>query len=277
MIIHLSGKSGCLSNKGGLSLINKEVKKLKRLIIKLSYKSKEGHIASAFSILDILYILYDEILRNKTHDMNVGYDDKFILSKGHASLALYAILCKNGYFTQKELNTFCDYNSPFGGHPDKNKIPGVTASTGSLGHGLPVAVGIAMGNRIKGNDSKTFVLVGDGELNEGSNWEAILLAANHNLNNLICVVDHNKSTDRALKMDDLKNKFQSHGWSAVEIDGHNYEQIKSSLSKESSNQPLAIVAHTIKGQGIKKMENNPEWHHKYPNEKEYMEFIRELE
>ena len=255
----------------------KEIKKLKKLIIELSYKSKEGHIASAFSIIDILYILYDEILRIKTHDMNIDNDDTFILSKGHASLALYAILYNNSYFTLRELKTFCDYNSPFGGHPDKNKIPGVTASTGSLGHGLPLAVGIAMGKKIQGNTSKTFVLVGDGELNEGSNWEAILLAANHNLNNIVCIVDHNKSTDRALKIDDLKNKFQSHGWDAIEIEGHNYEQIKSSLSKELSIQPLSIVAHTIKGKGIKKMENNPEWHHKYPNDEEYAEFIRELE
>ena len=166
-------------------MIDEEIKKLKQLIIELSYKSKEGHIASAFSILDILYILYNEILRIRTHDVHLDNEDTFILSKGHASLALYAILYKNGYFTLKELMTFCDYNSPFGGHPDKNKIAGVSASTGSLGHGLPVSVGIAMGNKIKENDSKTFVLVGDGELNEGSNWEAIMYASGNKIDNII--------------------------------------------------------------------------------------------
>ena len=255
-----------------------EINKLRKLIVELCYESQEGHIASAFSILDILYVLYEKILKISLPDDKLDkINDIFILSKGHACLALYAVLYKKGFFTLNDLKTYCDYDSPFGGHPDKTRIPGVTASTGSLGHGLPIAVGIAMAKKIKKVQSETFVLVGDGELNEGTNWEAILLASHHNLKKLTCIVDHNHSTDRAVMIDNAKDKFISFGWNAKVIDGHDGEQIYSSLTqKPSNNKPIAIIARTIKGKGINKMENNQEWHHKSPNEREYLDFIEEL-
>lgn len=253
-----------------------EINKLKKLIIELSYNSKEGHIASAFSVLDIMYVLYERVLTISLDQDLEKNDDTFILSKGHASLALYVMLYNKNYFTLENLKTYCSFKSPFGGHPDKTKIPGVTASTGSLGHGLPMAVGIAMAKKIKGSKSKTFVLVGDGELNEGSNWEAILLSSHHKLENLICIVDHNHSTDRALMIDNIKEKFSSFGWEAYDVDGHDQDEIFSSLTQKKLNRPTAIIANTIKGKGIKKMEHNPEWHHKSPNEEEYLEFIKEL-
>jgi len=232
-------------------------KKLIKRIIDISYKKKEGHIGSSLSILDILYVLYDKIIQNKHH---------FILSKGHASLGLYAVL-EHFNLLDGDLETFCDFDSNLGGHPS-NKIKNVVASTGSLGHGLPIGVGMAMGEKIKNSDKKTFVIIGDGESNEGTIWESALLASNHNLDNLVCILDYNHSNDRAVKLDNLKNKFESFNWDVIEINGHSIDEITKALSY-NSDKPLLILANTIKGKGIPFMENNPEWHHKSPNEDEY--------
>ena len=253
-----------------------KINELKKLIIELSYKSQEGHIASAFSIMDILWVLYDKVLNITPENINSKKRDIFILSKGHASMALYSILYNKGFFPLEKLKTFCNYDSSFGGHPDKLKIPGIESSTGSLGHGLPFAIGAAMSRRIRKKISKIIVLVGDGELNEGSNWESMLLASHHRLNNLTCIIDYNHSTDRALSMDNIADKFNSFGWDTSVIDGHDSNQIYTAFIKRSSDKPYAIIAKTIKGKGCDKMENNPEWHHKAPNEKEYKEFLREL-
>ena len=232
-------------------------KKLIKRIIDIAYKAKEGHIASSLSILDILYVLYDKILNNEHH---------FILSKGHASLGLYVIL-EHFNLLEENLEDFCKMNGNLGGHPN-NKIKNIEASTGSLGHGLPMAVGIAMGEKIKKTNLKTFVIIGDGESNEGTNWESALLASNHKLDNLVCILDYNHSNDRALKLDNLKNKFESFNWDVIEINGHSIDEITKALSY-NSDKPLLILANTIKGKGIPFMENNPEWHHKAPNEDEY--------
>jgi transketolase len=232
-------------------------KKLIKRIIDIAYKAKEGHIASSLSILDILYVLYDKILNNEHH---------FILSKGHASLGLYVIL-EHFNLLEENLDDFCKMNGKLGGHPN-NKIKNIEASTGSLGHGLPMAVGIAMGEKIKKTNIKTFVIIGDGESNEGTNWESALLASNHKLDNLVCILDYNHSNDRALKLDNLKNKFESFNWDVIEINGHSIDEITKALSY-NSDKPLLILANTIKGKGIPFMENNPEWHHKAPNEDEY--------
>ena len=232
-------------------------KKLIKRIIDIAYKAKEGHIASSLSILDILYVLYDKILNNEHH---------FILSKGHASLGLYVIL-EHFNLLEENLEDFCKMNGKLGGHPN-NKIKNIEASTGSLGHGLPMAVGIAMGEKIKKTNLKTFVIIGDGESNEGTNWESALLASNHKLDNLVCILDYNHSNDRALKLDNLKNKFESFNWDVIEINGHSIDEITKALSY-NSDKPLLILANTIKGKGIPFMENNPEWHHKAPNEDEY--------
>ena len=162
---------------------NKKIRELKKVILKASYISKEGHIPSAFSILDILYVLYNQILNINANNPIDENRDRFILSKGHASLGLYAVLSDRGFIDSEELETFGKFSSRLGGHPDCNKIPGVEASTGSLGHGFPIAVGIAMALKIKKSSSRVFVIVGDGECNEGTIWETALLAVNHNLNN----------------------------------------------------------------------------------------------
>jgi transketolase len=173
-----------------------------------------------------------------------------------------------------DLNTFCDVDSKLGGHPT-DKIFGVESSTGSLGHGLPIGVGMALAYRIKKYKGKVYVLVGDGEANEGTIWESALLAKHHDLNNLCCIIDFNHSTDRAVNLGNLHRKFSSFGWDVIEIDGHDHDQIKAALTYPSTK-PICIIANTIKGKGLSQIENNPEWHHKFPNETEYQNMINEL-
>lgn len=236
-------------------------------ILELSYNKKEGHIGSSLSILDILFVLYDtKIKPNK---------DKFILSKGHASLGFYVILDHFGLLNC-DINTFCDFDSLIGGHPN-SKIASIEASTGSLGHGLPIGVGMAMANKINGNTNRVFVLIGDGESNEGTIWESALIAGHHKLNNLICIMDHNHSGDRAVSIGNIIKKFEAFDWHCVEVDGHDDKQLKNAFNIESLNRPIFILANTIKGHGIKTMESNPEWHHKSPTEEEYKSFLLELE
>ena len=242
-------------------------KDLLKRIIEISHKSKEGHIASSLSVLDIIYTMYDKIIVDKEKS-------DFILSKGHASLALYVVLDKFGLL-EENIENFCSFNSKLGGHPTI-QIKNITASTGSLGHGLPIGVGMALANKIKKTPNNVYVIIGDGESNEGTTWESALLASNHNLNNLYCILDYNHSNDRSLKIDSVLNKFQSFNWYCVEIDGHDENQILEAL-KTKSDKPIFILANTIKGKGCKRMENNPEWHHKYPNDLEFTEIIKEVE
>lgn len=249
---------------------------LRRIIVETATKAQEGHIASAFSILDILWVLYDKILKiDLRHSDNPGRD-RFILSKGHASLGLYAVLAAKGFFKEDELKNFCKFNSRLGGHPDRNKVPGVEVSTGSLGHGFPMSVGMALGLKIKKMKCKVIALVGDGECNEGTIWESALLASHHKLTHLCCIVDHNHSTDRALVVDDLQAKFEAFGWESCVIDGHNSEEILKALRKFPLSRPKAIIAKTVKGCGCKIMENNPAWHHKFPTAEEFKIILKDL-
>lgn len=254
-------------------MMKTKISELKETILKMSCKAQEGHIASAFSILDILWVLYDKILFDDTGAKR----GEFILSKGHASLALYVILKEKGLIRQEDLDHFAEYNSILGGHPSRNKVNGVVASTGSLGHGFPIAVGLALGNRIQDKPLHTFVMVGDGEMNEGSMWESIELAGHHKLSNLTCIVDYNHSTDRALDMGDMAEKFRAFGWDAAVINGHDHEAILGALSLDRVNdRPRVVVAETIKGYGCKEMENNPAWHHRFPTEEEMNQMLLEL-
>ena len=255
---------------------NKKIRELKKVILKASYISKEGHIPSAFSILDILYVLYNQILNIDANNPIDENRDRFILSKGHASLGLYAVLSERGFIHSEELETFGKFSSRLGGHPDCNKIPGVEASTGSLGHGFPIAVGIAMALKLKKSSSRVFVIVGDGECNEGTIWETALLAVNHNLNNITCIIDYNHSNDRALLLGNLSDKFKSFGWVTYEVDGHCHEQLEDILKRTDNKKPIAIIANTIKGKGIAEMENNPAWHHKFPSENEIDEMLKNV-
>jgi len=252
------------------------VRKLRVEIIKASAQAGDGHIPSALSVLDILWVLYDQILHISPFEPDSNNRDRFILSKGHASLGLYAVLSEKGFFEKSLMNTFGKYDSILGGHPDRNKIPGVEASTGSLGHGFPMSVGTALALKIKKSSSRVFTLIGDGECNEGPIWEAALLAAHHKLNNLICIVDYNHSTDRALSVENIGRKFDGFGWLIREIDGHNHDEIYKALNDTPLKRPLAIIANTVKGKGCRMMENNPAWHHKAPTKDELNQILGEL-
>jgi len=252
------------------------LKSMKKDIVNAAYRASEGHIASAFSILDLVWVLYDKVMVIDHDNLSNKKNDRFVLSKGHASLALYVVLAHKGFFPISELASFCSYDGKLGGHPDCNKVPGVEASTGSLGHGFPMAVGLALGSRIQGIENRIFCLIGDGECNEGTVWEAALLAAHHKLSNICCIVDFNHSTDRALELGDLSNKFKSFGWHVITINGHNHDAIAEALRGFSKTEPLLIIAETIKGYGVKFMENQPAWHHRSPNGNELELIIKEL-
>jgi transketolase len=253
-----------------------KINELKRMIVKAAAQAGEGHIASAFSILDILCVLYDRILEFDPRNHRSALRDRFILSKGHASLGLYAVLADKGFFKSSDITSFGKFESMFGGHPDRNKVPGVEASTGSLGHGFPMSVGVALGLRIKRSKGRVFTLIGDGESNEGSVWEAALLASHHKLSNLCCIVDYNHSTDRALLVEKLDEKFRAFGWETLVINGHDHKEICEALRKFPASKPLAIIAETVKGCGCKMMENNPAWHHKTPTKDELESILKEL-
>lgn len=250
--------------------------RLKRAIVNASFYAGEGHLGSDFSILDILWVLYDKILNIDPKHPDDQRRDRFILSKGQASLALYVVLAEKGFFSVEVLNKYCDFESILGGHLDRNKVPGVEASTGSLGHGFPMAVGVALGLKIKHSPSRVFALIGDGEANEGTVWESALLASHHKLDNLCLIVDYNHSTDRALLLGDLRAKFEAFGWQSITVNGHDPETLKKTLNLKHIGKPLAVVAETIKGRGSPTMENNPEWHHKAPNKEELEIILREL-
>lgn len=255
---------------------NAVINELKRTVVLAAAKAGEGHIASAFSIMHILWELYDRTLRVDPQSPADPERDRFILSKGHGALGLYAVLAKRGFFPQSELERFSEFDGMLGGHPDCTKIPGVEASTGSLGHGLPMGVGMALGMRIRRSGGRVYVLVGDGECNEGSVWESALLAAHHRLDGITCIVDFNHSTDRALTLGDLAAKFLAFGWGAVSIDGHAPDQLRAALLQRPGDRPLAIIAETIKGQGCPMMENNPAWHHRVPTADELGTILADL-
>ena len=246
------------------------MKQMRRDILKAAFNAGEGHIASAFSILEVVDCIYANF------KISGGGKDKFILSKGHASLAIYAVLSRHGLIHQDWVEEFCDFNSDFGGHPDSLRIPEVAISSGSLGHGLPLAVGMALAKKAEMEDGVVVVLVGDGELNEGSNWESLLVASHHKLDNLHIVVDFNHSGDRAITLGRLGSKFESFGCDVAEVEGHKPDSISQIILRES-NLVKVTIAHTVKGNGLQEMQNNPEWHHKAPDKAKFEEFMEELD
>ncbi len=227
---------------------------LRKSILKMAMMGQEGHVPSSLSILEIVWTIYD---RGFVHPNG---SSKFVLSKGHGCLALYAVLSKKGWFPEAWLDDFASVDSRLGGHPDRTLVPGVEASTGSLGHGMPFASGLAYAMKLSQTGGKTFVLIGDGEANEGTIWETSLLATHHKLSNLVCVVDQNFSSSRAVNLGSLSKKFSAFGWAVSDIDGHEEAAIFDALSEDHSV-PHAIIARTVKGKGFSEMENNPAWHH----------------
>ncbi len=244
-------------------------KHLRRLVVEGLLGGGRGHIGSSMSPIEILRVLYDEVLRFDPANPKWPERDRFILSKGHGCLAQYALLADKGFFPRETLKTFCKRDSILGGHPEAGKIPGVEASTGALGHGLSIGLGMALAARLQSRPSRVFVVMGDGEINEGSVWEAAMSAGKHRLSNLVAIVDYNKiqsydQTDEVQPLDPLPEKWASFGFAAVEVDGHDVDALSALFRRLplEDERPTAIIAHTVKGRGIPFAEHQPSWHHK---------------
>lgn len=262
--------------------MDKELLEIRKKIFLTGYSVYIAHLASAFSIVEILYSLYvNKKLKYNAKNPNMDTRDIFVLSKGHGSLALYVMLNKVGYFNDEFLESFCKPHSVLGGEPCIPHIPGIEATTGSLGHGLSLGVGMALAKKIDNRDEKVYVLVGDGELQEGAMWEAIMFAAKQKLDNLIVIVDCNKiqkmgTIEDVMGISSWNNKFKSFGWNVKEINGHNVDEIDKVLDEENKDMPLVILANTIKGRGVSIIEGDPRWHWRLPNKKELKVFMKEL-
>ncbi len=249
-------------------------KQVRKDILFEIYNAQSGHPGGALSCTDILVAIYFKLI-------NEG--DKVILSKGHASAALYAVLAEKGFFEREELKTFRKLGSRLQGHPSLHKIPGVDAPSGSLGQGLSIANGIALSFKLNKKENYVYCILGDGEIEEGQVWEAAMSSCHYNLNNVIAFLDYNKlqidgSNDEVMKVAPVKEKFESFGWYVREIDGHNFKEIISAVENaKKQDKPIMIIANTIKGKGVSFMENNVSWHGKAPNDEEYKRAMEELE
>ena len=259
---------------------------LARIIRKVSlgmvYSAHASHIGSALSIADIVAVLYSDFMKFDPRDPLYANRDRFILSKGHACVAVYAALSAVGFFEPNVVDTYGSDGAELMAHIS-HKVPGVEFSTGSLGHGLPFGVGKALVAKRKNENWKTLVLISDGELDEGSNWEALMLASHHDLRNITLIVDYNKlqslgTVQSTVALEPLNEKFSSFGWGVLSIDGHDHSQIKDAL-RESFYQarPTCILANTVKGKGVSFMENKVAWHYKSPNPQELQSALREVD
>lgn len=254
---------------------------IRKNALKMVHRAKASHIASALSITDILAVLYGRVMAFNPSQPLSKSRDRFILSKGHACVAVYAALSEVGFFPREQLETYGNDYSWFMNHIS-HKVSGVEFSTGSLGHGLPFGVGKALAAKIRGEQWRTFVLLSDGEMDEGTNWEALMFASHHKLNNLVAIIDYNKlqsldTVSNTLGLEPLKDKLLAFGCDVREVDGHNHSELIEALLNHSMGRPIAIIAHTIKGKGISFMENRVEWHYKNPNDEQLALALEELE
>jgi len=242
---------------------------LRDLVIDALEGGGRGHVGSTLSLIEIFRVLYDDVLRVRPSEPDWPDRDRCILSKGHGCLALYALLADRGFFDRAELLRQCRPEAMLGGHPERAHIPGVEASTGSLGHGLSIGVGLAIAQRLKGRDARIYVVMGDGELDEGSVWEAAMSAAKHRLGQLIALVDYNKlqsygPTHEVLALEPLADKWRAFGFHTLEVNGHDLEDLRDSLTAAAGvrDQPSVLICHTVKGKGFDMAEGEPAWHHK---------------
>ena len=269
-----------------MSKINTQVlaKVIRAHALRMVNQAGSSHIGSCLSIADLLAVLYGKVLRVDSGNPDWAERDRFILSKGHAAAIYYAVLAESGYFPTAWLDTYCQNGGHLGGHVTSHGVPGVELSTGSLGHGLPVGCGMALASKHENRPNRIYVMLSDGELNEGSNWEAILFAPHHHLDNLIAIVDYNKIQSfgrvaQVLNLDSLHEKWRAFGWSVHEVDGHDHVAITKTLEnlQVGTGQPSVVIAHTIKGKGISFMEDKLEWHYKSPNNEQLNAALHELE
>ena len=257
-------------------------KSVRRDVAKMMHKSLSSHIGGCYSVTEILVTLYFEILNVDSTHPDKDDRDILLLSKAHSSAALYSVLSKKGFFPKENLDTYYLDGGKLPGHLDKEAALGVEFSFGSLGHGLPVGVGMALANKRINNSGKIFVILGDGECNEGSVWEAVMFAPHHDLSNLTVVIDYNKiqsfgSTNEVINQEPIAEKWKSFGWNVVQINGHNHDELLNAFNLPHENMPKMILANTVKGKGVSFMENSLAWHYKSPNDEELKLALKELE
>ncbi len=271
-----------IMEEGTVQYIEDMAHKLRLHALRMVYERRYGHIGGCFSLAEILSCLYFHFLRIDPQNPDWEERDRLILSKGHAAPIYYAALAERGYFSVKELDTFATGGSFLEGHPDM-RAPGVDMSSGSLGMGLSVGVGMAMGAKLLGKGFLTYVILGDGEIQEGQVWEAMLVAVRYRLDNLIAIVDYNKHQlmdriDRTLPLEPLREKWVAFNWEVFEADGHDVEALVDTIGRaiKVNGRPSVVIAHTVKGKGVSFMEGLPEWHNKVPTGEEYREAKAEL-
>lgn len=255
-------------NKSQAQELDGRSRHLRRLVVRAVVEGGRGHVGSAMSLIEILRVLYDEVLKVRAGEPDWPDRDRCILSKGHGCLALYAVLADKGFFPLPELDRFSAAGGILGGHPEHGKVPGVEASTGALGHGLSIGLGMALGCRLKGRKSRVVVILGDGEIDEGAVWEAAMTAAKYKLANLTAIIDCNKlqsygPTAEVLDLEPLADKWRAFGFETVECDGHDVAALRKVLANPlSGDRPGAVICHTVKGKGIPMAEHDAAWHHK---------------
>ena len=268
-------------SKNKIEKLKKQALEGRRAIVKSSAKTGLGHIGSIFSELDILIALYAGILKVSSKQPNNPNRDRFILSKGHGALGLYYVLMLHGFISKQEFERYGENDTNLAGHPVYGSAPGIDATTGSLGHGLPIGLGLALSSKSDKKKWKTFVLMSDGECNEGSVWESVFLAGHLKLNNLVVVIDYNKiqsigTTKEVLDMEPFGDKWRDAKWNVKEIDGHNFKEIITSASTLSKNKPTVIIAHTVKGKGLPFMENTVSSHYSPIKKDNLEEVLKEI-
>jgi transketolase len=254
---------------------------MRRRAFTMVHKAQLGHPGGDFSATDIVATLFFGVLRLDSARPDWPGRDRFVMSKGHATGVLYTALCRAGYFPEDWLDTYMGAGSRLNGHPNRQYLPGVEANTGPLGHGLPIAVGIAIAGQIDGADFRTFVLTGDGELQEGSNWEAAMHAGHRRLGHLTVIVDRNRlqqgqGTEATSGLDPLPEKWRAFGWEVEEVDGHDHAALLAVLGAAPGERPRCVIANTVKGKGVSFMENEAKWHHGVPNDAQFAQAMEEL-
>ena len=272
-----------LNNEALNIKLDQRSKTLRKLIVRSLIGGGKGHMGAAMSLVEILRVLYDDMINFDPKKPLLSERDRVVLSKGHGCLALYAILVDKGFFPASELDTTSQVDSILGGHPEHAHVPGVEASTGALGHGFPISVGMALAAKIKKQKHKVYTIVGDGEINEGSVWEAALSASKHNLSNLKVLVDYNKIQSYDFvkdvsKLEPIVDKWRSFGFDVSEVNGHDIKELKKNLElfiNKSNSKPSVTICHTIKGKGFYFAENNPEWHYRRSFSKEEIKKLDE--
>ncbi len=274
-IIRTEGPEGAAKRLGAMAT------EIRLQVLDMIDRAGMGHIGGDLSVTDIVVTLFGAVLDVDPEHADAPGRDRFILSKGHSVAALYATLAHCGYFPRAELATFMAPHSDLNGHPNRRKVPGIETNTGPLGHGLPVAVGCALGARLRGDDSRTVVVLGDGELQEGSNWEAAMSAGHQRLERLYAVVDRNRlqqgaRTEDTVGLDPLDDKWSAFRWEVREADGHDHADLLAAFAPSTTGRPVAVIAHTIKGKGVSFIEDRVEWHHKVPDQDQVRAAAKEL-